>query len=154
MENISLKIITPSKVVIKDTLVNKVIIPAYLGDMTILKDRAPSSVLLRDGVLQILDANNNPVDKYFVKGGIADIAQDKCIIASEEIIPVEGVTVLSMKPRLVTALKRDKPFYQMILRHIFLRRLTRTRTRTEFSRVRSKKGGDFQMLSEGETKNR
>ena len=138
MENISLKVTTPTKI-IKDMQACRVVIPAYHGDMTILKDRAPSSVLLKDGVLQIWDADGNPIEKYFVKGGVADIAQNKCIIASERVIPVDGVTMLCAKPRFRTAIARDKHFYQMIIDHIFLRRLTRVRTRTEFQSRRARR---------------
>ena len=80
MSAIRLKITTPAKVV-KEVDAERIIIPAQEGDMTILPDKAPQIVLLREGYVKTSGVDKN----IFVRGGFADISSNICTISTEEI---------------------------------------------------------------------
>lgn len=42
----------------RTTAVARVVLPGVKGDITIIPDRAPTLILLRDGLIQILDKAN------------------------------------------------------------------------------------------------
>ena len=77
--SIMLKIHAPSKKVLEKK-VEKVSIPAYDGDLTVLKGRAPSEILLNKGKIKILSENAEVLEEYQIGQGIADIAGDICTI--------------------------------------------------------------------------
>lgn len=77
--SILLKIHTPSKKVLEKT-VAKVSIPAYNGDLTVLIDRAPSEILLKEGKVKILNETAAVTEEYQIGEGVADIAGDVCTI--------------------------------------------------------------------------
>ena len=54
-----------------------VILPAVRADVEVLPDRAPSVFVLVDGVLQVLSARGEVLNKYFVYSGVADVAPTK-----------------------------------------------------------------------------
>ena len=89
-EGINLVITLPHKK-LPPQAVDKVVVPAVEGNLTVLRDRAPTTVLLANGILDILDEHNASVKKYFVKGGVANIAINECVITTEKIIDLEEV---------------------------------------------------------------
>jgi len=92
MENDSINlIITLPHKTLAPQAVDKVVLPAVEGNLTVLRDRAPTTVLLVNGILDILDEHNVSVKKYFVKGGVANIAINECVITTEKIIDLEEV---------------------------------------------------------------
>jgi len=76
---ILLKIHNPSKKVLEKK-VEKVSIPAYGGDLTVLTGRAPSEILLNEGKVKILNENAEVLGEYNIGTGIADIAGNTCTI--------------------------------------------------------------------------
>ncbi len=91
-------------------------LPAQEGDITILPDRAPTLILLRNGILKILDNQLKEVESYFVKGGIADVARDRCAVSSEKVFCVEGTSLERAKEKRDSALhEEDKIFYDYVI---------------------------------------
>lgn len=84
-ENIRLSVVLPHKV-LPETEVAKVMLPAQKGVITILPDRAPTTLLLENGVMSVLNADNTVAKQYFVKGGVANVAADKCTVTTEKMI--------------------------------------------------------------------
>lgn len=100
-------------------LAQKIVVPGVNGDLTVLRDRAPTLILLRNGILQVLDAANNPVERYYVKGGIADIARNRCAVSSEKVVDCENMTLEKATEKRDAAIhQEDKDFYQMIINDI------------------------------------
>lgn len=89
-ETVNLIIALPHKVLPSEE-VAKVVIPAANGDLTVLYNRAPTTVLLKYGIMDILDEHNMSVKKYFVKGGVANIAANDCVITTERIIDFDEI---------------------------------------------------------------
>ena len=82
--SIVLKIYTPEKTY-KPQKADKVIVPIKQGNFTIIHGHAPRSQILTDGVIQLLDENNNTFKKWHINGGMAEIAEDTCQVAVEKI---------------------------------------------------------------------
>lgn len=82
--SIILKIYTPEKAYTPHKA-DKVVLPIDKGNLTVLHNRAPRSQVLKKGVVQLLDENNNAFKKWRISGGLAEIAQDVCQIAVEDI---------------------------------------------------------------------
>lgn len=89
-KNVRLKIILPDRVY-KEQDARRVIIPGLEGDMTILPERAPAVVTLANGYVRVLDGQDNATDKYFIIGGLANIADDVCTVSSGAVIPEEHI---------------------------------------------------------------
>lgn len=91
-------------------------IPAVDGDVTILPGRAPTLFLLRDGIVQLLDNQLKPTERYFIKGGLADVARNRCAISSEKVFSVEGITLQRAKEKRDMALhEEDRAFYEFVV---------------------------------------
>jgi len=81
---IELVISLPDRVYIK-TKADKVVLPVKEGNLTIILGRAPRSQLLTGGVIALLDSQNKPFQSWRIGSGIAEIAEDVCKVAVEEI---------------------------------------------------------------------
>lgn len=105
----------PDKVVAKGEA-TAVVLPTTIENLTVVNNRAPSIVLLKSGMVQILDSNMRPIEKYFVKGGVADVCDDKCSVSSEVVFSKKELKLEDMQVLLETALSdADRVFYQMIV---------------------------------------
>lgn len=117
-KGIIFRISRPYKVY-RTAMVNKVVVPAAKGDLTVLQDRAPTLVLLRNGMVQILDKANNPTERYFIKGGVADIARDRCAISTEKVVSLENIDLNKATEKRDAAIHDDdKVYYQMIIDYL------------------------------------
>lgn len=94
-------------------------IPAVNGDVTILPDRAPTLFLLQNGIVQLLDNQLKPIERYFIKGGVADVARNRCAISSEKVFSVEGADLQRAKEKREQALHdEDRAFYDFVIQTI------------------------------------
>lgn len=96
--------------------VSAVLIPAVNGNITILPDRAPSMFLLQNGIVELLDNNLKPVEQYYIKGGLADVARNRCAISSEKVVSVDNINLEKAEFKKEQAIHaEDKAYYQMII---------------------------------------
>ena len=109
---ISLKICLPDNVYAIEKA-DKVVLPIDRGNFTIIKDRAPTILLLSMGLIQCLDEQNNIVKKYFINNGIADIANDTCSIAAERLIDLQKETLEDLVNK-----AKDNKFYQAAIERL------------------------------------
>ena len=75
-EKFTLEIISPDRQVIKIET-SEVIIPAYEGEIGILKDHIPLITFLRPGLIQIQGESDK---KYFVEDGTVEFANNNLLI--------------------------------------------------------------------------
>ncbi|MDR1026403.1 MAG: hypothetical protein LBL47_03290, partial [Lactobacillus sp.] len=61
-DNITLKITTPAGI-LRNEEVYRVVIPGAHGNITVIKGRAPTSILFERGLIIVLDRNNHAVEK-------------------------------------------------------------------------------------------
>jgi F-type H+-transporting ATPase subunit epsilon len=116
LSGITFRIATPSKI-LQTERVNKVVLPAYNGTVTILPKRAPSLFVLDCGLVKVLDENNKTLETFFVSGGVADVAKDRCAISAEIAINAYDYDLQSAQKELAKqALSTaEKRFYEMII---------------------------------------
>lgn len=97
----------------------RIVVPGAKGDLTVMTDRAPTLVELRNGLVQVLDKANNVTERYFIKGGIADIARNRCAISTEKVVAYENISIEKATAKRDSAIyDEDKDYYQMIIDYL------------------------------------
>ncbi len=81
-ENFNLEIISPNKTLISSET-KQVIIPAFEGLMTILKDHISLVTFLRPGIIEV--EINNEIEKFFVEEGTVEFSKNNLLILSSSI---------------------------------------------------------------------
>ena len=81
-ENFNLEIISPNKTLIKDE-VKEVVLPAYEGLMTILKDHISIVTFLRPGFIDVI--LKDKTEKYYVEEGTVEFYNNNLLILSSTV---------------------------------------------------------------------
>lgn len=90
-DDITLKILTPEKCAV-NRKVYRAVLPAGKTNLTLIDGRAPTSLLLNNGILQILNEDDETETAYFIAGGIADAAENVCKISTPKCLAVSAIT--------------------------------------------------------------
>ena len=88
-ENFNLEIISPDQTLL-NTEVKQVIIPAYEGLMTILKDHISLITFLRPDFIEI--EIENKIEKFYVEEGTVEFFNNKLLILTSSTIKLEELT--------------------------------------------------------------
>ena len=88
-ENFNLEIISPDQTLL-NTEVKQVIIPAYEGLMTILKDHISLITFLRPGFIET--EIENKIEKFYVEEGTVEFFNNKLLILTSFTIKLEKLT--------------------------------------------------------------
>ena len=91
-QSVQLKIVLPYKVLPIKT-VARVVVPAVQGNLTVIPDRAPTTLMLTNGILDILSETGVSQDKYFIMGGVVNIAADECVVMTEKAFNFNDVNI-------------------------------------------------------------
>ena len=90
MENsFKIEIISPEKRIFDEENVNEAVLPAYEGQMGILKDHIPIISFLKPGILKISQSNNN-IKSFFVEEGIIEFYKNCLTVLSSKIIDIKS----------------------------------------------------------------
>ncbi len=113
-EKFTLEIISPDRQVIKIET-SEVIIPAYEGEIGILKDHIPLITFLRPGLIQIQGESDK---KYFVEDGTVEFANNNLLILTSTAKEIQELDknlidsiILSAENKLADANVTDKEKY-------------------------------------------
>jgi len=109
---ITLKIYLPDKI-LPEEKADKVVLPAAIGKLTVINDRAPTIQLLTIGLMELLDSENKTFKRWFIDGGMADIANDVCTLTTERIVDLEGLQAQDVLPQAENDL-----FYQKMAEYL------------------------------------
>ena len=91
MENTyTIEIISPEKIIFIDENVREVILPAYEGEMGILKDHISIISFLKPGIITILKSSEN-VNSFFVEDGIIEFYDNNLTVLSSKIVDVKNL---------------------------------------------------------------
>ena len=82
-EKFNLEIISPNEIVLKSEA-EEVIIPAFEGQMTILKDHIALITYLRPGYIKV--SNSNKKEVFFVEEGTVEFSKNNLLILSSNVI--------------------------------------------------------------------
>ena len=88
-EKFNLEIISPDQTLL-NTEVKQVIIPAYEGLMTILKDHISLITFLRPGFIEA--EIENKIEKFYVEEGTVEFFNNKLLILTSSTIKLEKLT--------------------------------------------------------------
>lgn len=115
-ENITLKIWTPERTAFNQK-VYRVVLPTGATTLTVIEDRAPTSMMIYAGVMQILNPDDSVKDWYFIDKGIADVAQNTCQISTTHLLHHSQINIDK-----ALELKEKEPenavFYSMIAHYL------------------------------------
>ena len=100
-DKFTFEIISPDKSIMKkDT--TEVIIPAYEGEMGILKDHIPLITFLRPGKIKVKDIN----EEFFVEEGIVEFVNNNLLILSSTAKNISEIDKGSKEALIADAEKR------------------------------------------------
>ena len=86
--NFNIEIISPEKSIIKSET-NEVTLPAYEGQIGILKDHIPLITFLRPGLISIKQNNNTKT--FFAEDGIVEFSNNHLLVLSSTAKDVENL---------------------------------------------------------------
>ena len=115
-ESLTLKIYTPEKTAL-NTKAYRVQLPYGKINLTVLQDRAPTSLVIHAGVLQILEPDDSIKAWYFIDSGVADIAQDTCQISTRHLIEHSHIDT-EKALQLAESEPENAVFYNMIANYL------------------------------------
>ncbi len=94
MMNLQLEIVTPDKVVLKDT-VDEVVVPTTSGEITILPNHAPLLTRMKEGELVI--KKSQKVLYFAVLGGFLEVQNNNVNILADYAVRAEDIEVAKAK---------------------------------------------------------
>tara|TARA_B110000971_G_C19935102_1_gene465970 strand:- start:318 stop:707 length:390 start_codon:yes stop_codon:yes gene_type:complete len=97
-EKFNLEIITPDQTLLNSEI-NYVVIPAYEGLMTILKNHISLITFLRPGLIEV--ENDNKVEKFYVEEGTVEFFNNKLLILTSSAIKLEQLTKENIEKKLL-----------------------------------------------------
>ena len=82
-ESFSIEIVNPEKSFLSKDNVSEVIVPAFEGEIGILKDHIPIISFLKPGIVKVLIANEE--ENYYVEDGIVEFKNNSLSILTSSI---------------------------------------------------------------------
>lgn len=82
MNNFTVDILTPNKVIAKDIPAENVVIPTLKGQIEVMKDHTHVVEKLETGIVSVLGGSDDADRNFFVTVGICKVLQDKITILS------------------------------------------------------------------------
>ena len=88
-EEFKLEIVNPEKSFLSKEDVTEVLVPAYEGDMGILKDHISIISFLKPGILKVFSKSGE--NKYYVEDGIIEFKDNTLSILTSSIFSLENI---------------------------------------------------------------
>lgn len=95
------ELVSPARLLVSEK-VTEVVIPATLGEMTVMANHAPTMTTIKPGVVSVKLASGQ-VTKYVVFGGFADILPTGCTLLAESAVPANELTRDTLQQRIEAA---------------------------------------------------
>ena len=89
-EEFKLEIISPEKLFLSKENVTEVVLPAYEGEMGILKDHISIISFLKPGIIKIYPKSNEE-EKYYVEDGIIEFKDNNLSVLTSSIFNLKDV---------------------------------------------------------------
>ena len=98
------EIINPEKSFLSKDVVSEVVVPAFEGDMGILKDHISIISFLRPGLLRIIDSKSSE-ETYYVEDGIIEFKNNCLSVLTSDIFDIRKIDKNKVRDILVKAEK-------------------------------------------------
>ena len=95
-EPFAFELVSPERLLLSAPVLS-VVVPGTEGEFTVLKDMAPFMSTIKPGIVAVTPASGQP-QRYFIRGGFADVSPKGLTILAEQAVPVE-----SLDPALLAA---------------------------------------------------
>ncbi len=95
-----LDIVTPKQRVLSED-VDMVVVPGEEGDFGVMAHHSPLVSMIRPGLVEV-HHGDQPVRKFFVGGGYANVASNVCTVLAESLIPAEELEKQSIESEIAT----------------------------------------------------
>jgi len=89
-DNFTIEIISPEKKIFSDNKIQQAIIPAYEGEMGILKNHIPIISFLKPGIIKIIKQSENE-NNFLAEDGIVEFHENCLTILSSKIINTKNI---------------------------------------------------------------
>ena len=89
-DNFKTEIISPEKIIFSDS-VKMVKIPAYEGDMSLLKNHISIITFLRTGIVKVEKKEGN-LEEFFIQDGIVEFFNDNLILLSASVLNIKNIS--------------------------------------------------------------
>ena len=103
-EGFKLEIVNPEKSFLSKDEVSEVVVPAFEGDMGILKDHISIISFLRPGLLRIIDSKSSE-ETYYVEDGIIEFKNNCLSVLTSNIFDIKKMDKNKVKDILTEAEK-------------------------------------------------
>jgi len=100
-DTFNFELVSPERLLVSEK-VTEVVIPATLGEMTVLAKHAPLMTTIKPGVVSVKLASGQ-VTKYVVFGGFADILPTGCTLLAESAVPLSELSTDALQKRIEAA---------------------------------------------------
>ena len=110
MADVKYILVQPDKVV-KSGNTWGIVLPDDKVNQTVIAGQTLGVMKISNGIIRLLDSNGKITERFFVRQGIANIVNDECIVASEDIIAFDDVDVEAV-------MKCDDDFHKMVAENI------------------------------------
>ena len=88
-ENFKIEIVNPEKSFLVKEDVSEVVVPAFEGEMGILKDHIPIISFLKPGIIRILSKSGN--ENFYVEDGIVEFRNNNLSILTSSILKTSEI---------------------------------------------------------------
>ena len=88
-DSFNLEIVNPEKLVLSLDNVSEVVVPAFEGDMGILKDHISIISFLKPGIVKVFTGNE--VKELYVEDGIIEFSENSLSILTSRIIDIKEI---------------------------------------------------------------
>ena len=105
--NFNVEIVNPEKSFLSKEDVTEVVIPAFEGDMGILKDHISIISFLRPGLLRIIDSKSSE-ETYYVEDGIIEFKNNCLSILTSNIFDIKKIDKNKVRDILTEAEKESQ----------------------------------------------
>ena len=86
-DKVSFELVAPDRLLM-EAQIDMAVVPGAAGDFAVMAGHAPVISTLRPGVLEVHEVDGGEVTRVFVRGGFADVANDRLTVLAEEAIPL------------------------------------------------------------------
>lgn len=124
---IAFELVSPDRLLLSED-VEMVVIPGTEGDFGVLVDHQPMISSVRPGILEVHQEGAEP-RRIFVNGGFAEVTGERCVVMTEEALPLEEVERADIEQRIkdgeedLEAVKTDHARHAIEIRLETLRNL-------------------------------
>jgi F-type H+-transporting ATPase subunit epsilon len=87
-DTLRLEIVSPERLLM-DAQAAMVVVPGTDGDFGVLPNHAPMMSTIRPGVIDVVASDGDDAQRFFVKGGLAQVSPEGLTILAEEVLSLD-----------------------------------------------------------------